>query len=61
MITVQIKNTPMSPSQVAEYLQLSLKTVYRHLKSGALRGTRLSDKCWRIMSSDLYVFMQRGR
>jgi excisionase family DNA binding protein len=51
---------PMSPAQVAEYLQLDRKTVYRKLKSGELRGKRLSGKCWRIMSSDLYAFMQRN-
>jgi len=50
----------MSPAQVAEYLQLDRKTIYRWLKSGKLKGKRLSDKCWRIMSSDLYSFMQRN-
>jgi len=51
---------PMSPAQVAEYLQLDRKTVYRKLKSGELRGKKLSGKCWRIMFSDLYAFMQRN-
>jgi excisionase family DNA binding protein len=53
-------SAPMSPAQVAEYLQLDRKTIYRWLKSGKLKGKRLSDKCWRIMSSDLYSFMQRN-
>jgi excisionase family DNA binding protein len=57
----QTKNAPMSPAQVAEYLQLNVKTIYRHLKAGTLHGMRLSDKCWRIAASDVYVFMQRGR
>jgi excisionase family DNA binding protein len=51
---------PMSPAQVAEYLQWNRKTVYRKLKSGELKGKRLSGKCWRIMSSDLYAFVNRG-
>jgi excisionase family DNA binding protein len=51
-------NVPMSPAQVAEYLQLDVRTVYGYLRSGRLVGKRLGDRCWRVMSSDLYQFLQ---
>ena len=51
----------MTPTQVAKKLQVGVITVYRYLRSGKLKGTHVSRKCWRVTPSDLYTFMQRGR
>lgn len=52
---------PMSPEQVADYLQLDKATIYRWLRGGKLGGKKLSDKCWRIMPSDVYELLRRGK
>ena len=52
---------PMSPEQVAGYLQLDVATIYRWLRRGKLGGKKLSDKCWRIMPSDVFALLQRGK
>jgi excisionase family DNA binding protein len=56
-----VQNIPMSPAQVAEYLQLDRKTVYRYLNSGKLRGLRVGDRSWRIMWSDVYAYLHRSK
>ena len=50
-------DTYFSPEQVADTLQLAVKTVYRWLRSGKLRGTRISHKAWRISQHDLHSFI----
>jgi excisionase family DNA binding protein len=49
----------LTPEQVAEELQLVVDTVYRWLRSGKLRGSRISHKAWRISKQELSSFMKR--
>jgi excisionase family DNA binding protein len=49
----------MTPEQVAEKLQLAVETVYRWLRSGKLRGSRMSQKAWRVSEEDLRSFMRK--
>src|SRR5580658_4276855 len=49
----------MTPEQVAEKLQLAVETVYRWLRSGKLRGSRMSQKAWRVTEEDLRSFMKK--
>ena len=48
----------MTPEQVAERLQMGTETVYRYLRSGKLRGRRISHKAWRIAVIDLASFLR---
>jgi excisionase family DNA binding protein len=48
----------LTPEQVAERLQLGTETVYRYLRTGKLRGRRISHKAWRIAEIDLASFMR---
>jgi excisionase family DNA binding protein len=49
----------MTPEQVAEKLQLAVETVYRWLRSGKLRGSRMSPKAWRVADHDIRSFMTK--
>jgi excisionase family DNA binding protein len=49
----------LTPEQVAQKLQLTIETVYRWLRCGKLRGTRMSQKAWRIADRDLRSFMTK--
>jgi excisionase family DNA binding protein len=48
----------LTPEQVAERLQLGTETVYRYLRKGKLRGSRISHKAWRISEMNLASFMK---
>jgi len=48
----------LTPEQVADRLQMGTETVYRYLRSGKLRGRRISHKAWRIAEIDLASFMR---
>jgi len=50
----------MTPEQVAEKLQLAVETVYRWLRSGKLRGSRMSPKAWRVADRDVRSFMTQN-
>lgn len=49
----------LTPEQVAERLQLGVETVYRWLRSGKLRGSRISQKAWRVPERELTSFVKR--
>ena len=49
----------LTPEQVAEALQLGVETIYRWLRAGKLRGSRISQKAWRVEKSDLRSFMRK--
>jgi excisionase family DNA binding protein len=49
----------LTPRQVAEKLQLAVDTIYRWLRRGKLRGTRISNKAWRVSELDLASFMKK--
>jgi excisionase family DNA binding protein len=48
----------LTPEQVAGRLQMGTETVYRYLRSGKLRGRRISHKAWRISEMNLASFMR---
>jgi excisionase family DNA binding protein len=49
----------LTPEQVAEKLNLSVETVYRWLRNRKLRGSRISQKAWRVSERELASFMKR--
>ncbi len=52
-----IEDALLTPSQVAERLQLQERTVTRRLRTGYLRGFKLGKE-WRVSSEDLYSFIE---
>lgn len=52
----------LTVQQIAERLQVDVQTVRRWLRSGDLRGVRLSDRAgWRVHPDDLEAFLrERG-
>ena len=52
------EQTLLTPSQVAERLQIRERTVTRWLREGYLRGFKLAKE-WRIAQADLETFMAR--
>jgi excisionase family DNA binding protein len=53
-----IKDPLLTPSQVAERLQLKERTVTRWLRAGYLRGFKLGKE-WRVSPEDLRAFIER--
>jgi len=49
----------LTPEQVADRLQVGTETVYRYLRTGKLRGSRISHKAWRISEANLASFMRQ--
>ena len=49
----------LTPEQIAEKLQVVVETIYRWLRSGKLRGSRISPKAWRVSERELASFMRR--
>jgi excisionase family DNA binding protein len=49
-----------TPEQVAEQLQVSLKTVTNYLREGRLKGFKVG-RLWRITEDDLEEFLRQGR
>ena len=47
----------LTPTQVAEHLQIHERTITRWLRDGYLRGFKLSKE-WRISAEDLQLFME---
>ncbi len=48
----------LTPTQVAERLQIHERTVTRWLREGYLRGFKLGKE-WRVAPADLKAFMDR--
>ncbi len=48
----------LTPTDVAERLQLQERTVTRWLRTGYLRGFKLGKE-WRISPEDLYSFIEK--
>lgn len=50
----------LTSEQIARQLQVTTTTnVYRWLRSGKLRGARISPKAWRVSQRDLDAFLKR--
>jgi excisionase family DNA binding protein len=54
-----IEEVYLTPEQIAVRLQVATATVYRWLRSGRLRGARISPKAWRISRGDLESLLRR--
>ena len=50
----------MKKSDVAKYLQTSIKSIERFVASGALRCVKFSERCVRIRRADLQDFINRN-
>ncbi len=55
-----IPQTFLSPRQVAEHCNISVKTVYRWIIRGDLIAYKLGEQ-WRIEQKDLTVFLKMRR
>jgi excisionase family DNA binding protein len=51
----------LMPSEVADRLHMSSKTVLRWIRSGRLRGTKVGGKLWRVLGPDLVAFLAEER
>lgn len=49
----------VTPEQAADRLQVTRRTVYNWLRSGALPGLKIGPRFWRIAVSDLSTFPQK--
>jgi excisionase family DNA binding protein len=49
----------LTPEEVADKLQLNVETVYRWLRSRKLRGSRISQKAWRVPEREVVSFIKR--
>ncbi len=47
----------LTPTQVAEHLQIHERTITRWLRDGYLRGFKLGKE-WRVSPEDLQLFME---
>ena len=50
----------LTPSEVAERLQVHEKTVHTWLKTGKMKGIKL-DRFWRIEEADLNEFLEQRK
>jgi excisionase family DNA binding protein len=52
----------LTPEQVAQALQLSLRTVYQYLKEGKIPGKKIGGRRygqrWRVLEDDLKAFLR---
>ena len=51
----------LTPEQVAQTMQVSLKTVYRWVNAGKLQASQVGSKTYRIFEEDLILFMKKSR
>lgn len=51
----------LTMEEVAKRLKVSLKTVYRWIKSGRLAASQVGYKTYRIFEIDLIKFMYKNR
>lgn len=54
---VQTDDELLKPKQVADELQLDIRTIYRYIRSQQLRVVRLSAREFRIRRSELNRFL----
>lgn len=51
----------LSTEEVAKKLHVGVETIRRYLRSGKMKGLRMSAKCWRILPSDLFTFIHENK
>lgn len=45
-------------SEAANYLKLSIKTIYKLISTGKLLASKVGDRTWRIKKSDIETYLQ---
>jgi len=58
--TMLVSDTPavMTPQQVAEYLQVHIKTVYSWVNGGELKASKLGPRSFRVRKEDIESFLE---
>jgi excisionase family DNA binding protein len=46
------------PEEIALMLKVDKETIYRHLKSGKLKGNKVGGTLWRISQEDLDKYIK---
>ena len=52
-----MSNDLLTVSQVAEYLQISEKTVRRLIANGEIKASKVGGRSWRIKKSDIEQYL----
>lgn len=55
---VSVDSELLTVAQTAKYLQLSEKTVRRLVSDGRLPASKISNRTWRIKTSDIDEYIQ---
>ena len=60
-VTKQVLGRKMlTTEEVAERLNMHMKTVQLWLRQGRIKGTKLGPRMWRVRESDLQDFIEQG-
>jgi len=51
----------LTPQEVANIMQVSLKTVYRWIAAGNITASQVGDKTYRVFEKDLLLYMEETR
>lgn len=49
------------PEEIAQKLRIDRETIYRHLRSGKLKGNKIGGASWRISQEDLDKYIKGGK
>ena len=49
---MEVKNELLTPQEVADYLKVDVRTIYRWLNTGTMAGVKIGDN-WRILKSTI--------
>ena len=53
-------NELLTVSQVAEYLQISEKTIRRLIANGKIKASKVGGRAWRIKESDIEHYLNEN-
>lgn len=54
----KINSATLTPKETAQLLNVDVRTIRKHLKSGTLKGMRVSERCWRIAKDDILTYFK---
>lgn len=54
----KISSATLTPKETAQLLNVDVRTIRKHLKSGTLKGMRVSERCWRIAKDDILTYFK---
>jgi len=46
------------PEEIAQKLRIDRETIYRHLRNGKLKGSKIGGASWRISQEDLDKYIK---